>query len=117
MMVAACESSSAFLQLAELAIKEEEQQSYYEQALNASQKALSIYQEFGFTQVVECTYEEILYRHSQALCANGNETDADDFLEFAYHEMMRKHDLIPPESNFRKTYLENITLHREIRSV
>jgi len=30
---------------------------------------------------------------------------------------MRKYDLIPPESNFRKTYLENITLHREIRSV
>ena len=117
LMVAACESSSTHLQLAELAINEEEQQSHYEQALIASQKALSIYQEFGFTQVVECTYEEILYRHSQALRANGNETDADDFLDFAYHEMMRKYDMIPPESNFRKTYLENITLHREIRSV
>jgi class 3 adenylate cyclase len=117
LMVVACESSTAHLQLAELLVNEEEKQSRYEQALIASQKALSIYQEFGFTQVVECTYEEILYRHSQALRANGNEVDADDFLEFAYSEMMRKYDLIPPESNFRKTYLENIILHREIRSV
>jgi tetratricopeptide (TPR) repeat protein len=116
LMVAACEISYAYLQLAELAMNEVEAKSNSEQALAASQKALNIYQEFGFTQVVECTYEEILFRHSQALRANRNDTDADDFLEYAYHEMMRKHDLIPSESNFRKTYLGNITLHREIRS-
>ena len=30
--------------------------------------------------------------------------------------MMRKHDLIPVESPFRKTYLENIQLHRDIQA-
>ena len=117
LLVAACESSAAHLQLAKLVVSEEEQIDHRQQALSASQKALSIYHEFGFTQVVECTYEEILYRHSQALLANGNEADAFNYVEFGFHEMMRKYDLIPPESNFRKTYLENITLHREIRSV
>lgn len=117
MMVAACESTAAYLQLAELAINEEERQVYVNQALTASQKALSIYQEFGFTQVIECTYEEVLYRRSQALRADGNEDEADDYLEYAYQEMMRKYEFIPPESNYRKTYLENITLHREIRSL
>jgi hypothetical protein len=29
---------------------------------------------------------------------------------------MRKHDLIPPDSPFRRTYLENIPLHRDIRA-
>jgi hypothetical protein len=29
--------------------------------------------------------------------------------------MKRKHDLIPPDSPFRHTYLENIPLHRDIR--
>jgi len=28
--------------------------------------------------------------------------------------MMRKHDLIPADSSFRRTYLENIALHQEI---
>jgi predicted ATPase len=117
LMVAACEMSVAHLQLSELVVDVEEQHIHCHQALASSQKALEIYQEFGFTQVIECIYEEILYRHSQALRANGDDTNADDYLEYAYHEMMRKYDLIPPESNFRKTYLENITLHREIRSV
>jgi class 3 adenylate cyclase len=116
-MVAACQSAVAHHQLAELAVNKEEQNKHREMALEASQEALDVYQEFGFTQVIECTYEEILFRHSQILLACGNEADADDYLEFAYHEMMRKYDLLPPESNFRKTYLENITLHREIRSL
>lgn len=116
-MVAACESAAAHLQLLELAVSDEERQTHLSQALFTSQKALNIYQEFGFTQVIECTSEEILYRQSQVLRIDGKEPEADDFLELAYHEMMRKHDLIPPESNFRKTYLENINLHREIRNL
>jgi hypothetical protein len=34
----------------------------------------------------------------------------------AYTEMMRKYQLIPQESNFRRTYLENIISHQEIRT-
>jgi hypothetical protein len=67
--------------------------------------------------VIECTYEEILFRYNIALRISRKVAEADNYLELAYHEMMRKHDLIPPESNFRKTYLENIQLHREIRSL
>jgi len=29
---------------------------------------------------------------------------------------MRKHDLIPPESVYRRTFLEGLGLHREIRA-
>jgi hypothetical protein len=29
--------------------------------------------------------------------------------------MMRKHDLIPPDSPYRKSFLEGIALHREIQ--
>jgi hypothetical protein len=32
----------------------------------------------------------------------------------AYDEMMRKFDLLPFDSPYRKTFLENIELHREI---
>ncbi len=117
LMVAVCESTEAHLQLADLAVNEEDKGYHLSQAIHTSQKALSIYKEFGFTQVIECTYEEILYRHSKALRASGKEAEADTYLELAYHEMMRKYDLIPPASNFRKTYLENITLHRVIRSL
>jgi hypothetical protein len=64
---------------------------------------------------VECTSEEILYRHSQALSANGLSLEAAEYLERAYNEMMRKHELIPVGSHYRKTYLENIQLHRDIQ--
>jgi len=64
-------------------------------------------------QVVECTSEEILYRHSQALAANEQLATAAAYLKRAYQEMMRKHTLIPADSPFRNTYLE-IPLHREI---
>jgi uncharacterized protein YbaA (DUF1428 family) len=75
---------------------------------------LTTYTEFGFTQVVECTGEEILFRHSQALAVNVRDDEAIVFLHRAYDEMMRKHDLIPADSVFRQSYLD-IELHREIR--
>ncbi len=34
----------------------------------------------------------------------------------AYDEMMRKYEFIPQDSYFRRTYLENISYHREIRA-
>ena len=75
---------------------------------------MKIYQDFGFVQIVECTAEEILFRHSLALAANGSGEEAADFLEQAYDEMMRKQALIPADSPFHTSYLANIRLHREI---
>ena len=39
-----------------------------------------------------------------------------EMLARAYSEMMRKHDLIPADSPFRQSFLENIALHRQIRA-
>ena len=87
-----------------------------QEALVASQIALNHYEKFGFVQIVECTSEEILFRHSQALAANDRPAEAAEFLTRAYDEMMRKHDLIPQDSPFRKTYLEHMDLHRAIQA-
>jgi len=115
-MAAACESAAAHLGLAEYVADEAECQTHLRQALESSQAALDIYQHFGFVQIIECISEEILYRHGLALAANGREAEAAEYLQRAYDEMMRKHDLIPPDSPFRHTYLENIPLHRDIRA-
>ncbi len=115
-MAAACESAAAHLGLARCAADEAERQAHRRQALESSQAALNIYQHFGFVQIIECVSEEILFRHSQALAANGREAEAAEYLQRAYGEMMRKHNLIPPDSPFRRTYLENIPLHRDIRA-
>jgi tetratricopeptide (TPR) repeat protein len=115
-MAAACESAAAHLGLAEYAADETERQAHLDQALELSQVALDIYQHFGFVQIIECASEEILFRHSLALAANGREAEAAAYLQRAYDEMKRKHDLIPPDSPFRRTYLENIPLHRAIRA-
>ena len=74
-----------------------------------------MYQEFGYAHGPECTDEDILFRHSQALAANGCEDETIKYLRRAYDEMIRKYALIPPQSPFRRTYLENIPLHKEIR--
>lgn len=115
-MTAACEGAAAHLQLAELkgGHATAEGQAHFLQALEMSQTALNMYEQFGFVQVVECTSEEILFRHSQALAANDQMATSAAYLKRAYQEMMRKHALIPTESPFHTTYLENIPLHREI---
>ena len=120
-MAAACEASASHLKLAQYLAGRKRvsgaRETHLRQALESSRTALEIYEQFGFVQVVECTSEEILYRHSQALAANDHVDEASEFLKRAYDEMMRKHDLIPADSLFRKTYLENILLHREIQTV
>ena len=115
-MAAKCESAAAHLGLAECLADEAERRAHLRQALEASQAALDIYQHFGFVQIIECVSEEILYRHSLALAANGREAEAAAYLQRAYDEMKRKHDLIPSDSPFRRTYLENIPLHRDIHA-
>jgi len=118
-MCAACEASAIHLRLAQYVSQrgaaDMERQAHLTQALESSRSALNIYQQFGFVQVVECTSEEIFFRHSQALAASDRTDEASEFLKRAHEEMMRKHDLIPADSPFRKTYLENVELHRDIR--
>jgi len=115
-MVAACEAAAAHMGLARMLGGEDERRYHLNLALESSQLALDIYRSFGFVRPIECTSEEILYRHSLALRANGHAVEANAHLRQAFDEMMRKHDLIPPDSPFRRTYLENIPLHREIRA-
>lgn len=113
-MAASCLDSVTHLALARLQVEADARVAHVQQALAASGVALDLYRAFGFTQVVECVGEEILLRHSQALAAAEHTEEAAHYLRQAYDEMMRKYDLIPPDSPFRRTFLE-ITLHREIR--
>ncbi len=116
-MAAQCEMAAAHLGLADLAEEDGERQSHLGQALEGSRAAADIYGEFRFTQVVECSSEEILFRHSRTLSANGYTQESREYFERAYRDMMRKYELIPVDSPFRRTYLENIALHREIRTM
>ncbi|HQK12803.1 MAG TPA: adenylate/guanylate cyclase domain-containing protein [Anaerolineae bacterium] len=115
-MAALCKAAAAHLRLANVITQRAVAEAHLESALQASQKALDIYNKFGFVQITECVSEEILFRHSQALAANGQPEEANKYLRRAYDEMTRKHALIPPDSYFRRTYLENIPLHQEIRA-
>ncbi len=115
-MAAACEASAAHLNLARLVASEAERQEHVRKALETSQTALDTYNSFGYVNIVECACEEIYLRHSRALAANGRLDQAAEYLEMAYSEMMRKYDMIPSDSPFRRTYLENIAYHREIRA-
>lgn len=121
-MVAACEEAAAHLELAEVLAPEsgralaQERENHLREALESSQAAVQLYQAFRFVRPIECVSEEILYRHSRVLGANGYPTEAADYLRRAHDEMMRKHALIPAESRFRDSFLENIPLHREIRA-
>lgn len=41
-------------------------------------------------------------------------TEATEYIQRTKDEIMGKRDLIPADSHFRSTFLENIPLHREI---
>jgi len=113
-MAALCEIAESHLCLLVVA-DENEQAAHRVEALNASGAAFDLYQGFGFVQIVECTSEEILFRHALALQANGRVEEAQDMLRRAHAEMQRKHAFIPESSIFYHTYLEAIALHREIQ--
>jgi hypothetical protein len=114
-MVAACEACGAHLGLATTILDTAEREHHSRQALESSRTALAIYESFGYVRPIECVSEEILYRHSLALEANDQHGEAAAYRQRALDEMMRKHDLIPPDSPFRRSYLENIPVHRDIR--
>jgi hypothetical protein len=115
-MGAACEAAAAHLGLARLSEDETKRRTHYSKALDASKMALEVYNSFGYVNIVECSCEEIYFRHSQAMAANSYHAEASEYLEMAYDEVMRKYELIPTESPYRRTYLENISIHREIRA-
>ncbi len=120
-MAALCKAAAAHLKLAMLAKDAATNRpgavyEHLDSALHAAQKALDLYQTFSFVQITECVSEEILFRYSQALAANEQQEEATKYLRRAYDEMARKHALIPTDSYFRRTYLENILLHQEIRA-
>jgi hypothetical protein len=113
-MAAASQASAAHLILAENSEGEAEHQSHLCYTLEASEIALDIYQSFGFVQIIECSSEEVHFRHYQALLANSRPEEAAGSLRKAHDEMMRKYNLIPEGHVFRGSYLENIPLHRQI---
>jgi len=116
LMAAACESTAVHLGLANQLADPSEIQEHLHLALESSRAALDVYSQMGFVQIIECTSEEVLYRYSLARKANKDRPRAKEYLRRAYEEMMHKHSLIPTNSPFRQTYLDNIALHREIRT-
>ncbi len=113
-MAAACKAAQALLGLMSWARDEAERHDLLQRALAYSEHAVEIYQRFGFSQFVQCLSEEILYTHSRVLQAHGHMAEALTFLQQAYAEMMRKHDLIPDDTPYRQTFLEDIPLHQEL---
>jgi tetratricopeptide (TPR) repeat protein len=115
-MVVACEAAATHLGLAKHESNQAKRQAHHQQALESSKVALEHYRSFGFVRPIECSGEEILYRHSMALAANGDDEQAEEYLQQACAEMMRVHDLIPPDTHYRRAYLENIPVHRDIQA-
>ncbi|OQA20100.1 MAG: hypothetical protein BWY63_01575 [Chloroflexi bacterium ADurb.Bin360] len=116
LMVADMRVAAARLRLATLTTDAAEREQHAAAALVASQAALDTYQRFGFVRPVEATDEELLYIHHLALKANGMHTPAAEYLRRAHEEMLRKANLIPEDSPYRRSYLEALPLHREIRA-
>jgi len=113
-MAASCQAVHAHLNLSRVTADPLAQQNHLALALQSSQNALNIFESFGFVQTIECTSEEVYFCHYLALAANDFQEKARNYLFLAYKEMMRKYEMIPWESEFRRTYLENIPLHRQI---
>ncbi len=116
LMASACEAAVSCLGLMQYSTSEQELGELLQKALTASQTAVELYNTFGYVNVIECSTEKIFFVYSQVLTANHRQAEANDFLEKAYREMMRVYDFIPRENYYRKTFLENIEIHRKIRS-
>jgi len=115
-MALLCERTAVHLGLAACStVESPEQEEHRKLALETSKAALDIYRELGSVRPIECTSEELFYRRHLALATNGRLREAREYLRRAYQEMMRKHDMIPPDVHLRETFLENIPLHRDIR--
>ena len=114
LMAAACETAVTYLGLTQFATGEQDVNELLQKALESSTKAIEIYDSFGYVNIIECSTQKIYFVHSQVLAANHLKTESNEFLEKAYAEMMRVYEFIPKENYYRKTYLENIDVHRKI---
>ena len=108
-----CIASAAHLGLAALSDDEAVREDHLRQALDCSQRSLDFFNQFSFVQIIECSTEGIFFQHSQALAANRRKVEAREMVERSYGEMMRKYEMIPASSPYRKTFLD-IHLHQEI---
>ncbi len=116
LLAAACEMAAAHLGLGRLRDDSFEKPKHMRKALQFSQSAMDVYKSFGFVQIIECTSEEVLFRHGIILRENGRLDEGAQYQQKAYAEMMRKHAFIPQESEFRGTFLQN-PLHQQIQAV
>lgn len=115
-MAAASEAAEAHMSLARLSGNESERAQHLALALETSKIALDVYLSFGYVNIIEISAEEIFLRRSQALSAAGQQEEAAEMLERAYNEMIRQLEYIPSDSPYRRSFLENLTCHREIRA-
>ena len=115
-MAAATEAAEAHLSMARLSGNESDRAQHLALALETSKIAVEVYQSFGYVNIIETSAEEIFLRRSQALAAAGQQEEAAEMLERAYNEMVRQLEYIPNDSPYRRSFLENITCHREIRA-
>jgi len=113
-MAACCVSCTAALALTGMLTDDGERDHFRALALRDSQTALEIYQSYGFIQIIECTSEEVYFLRGQALAASGQAEEARQAHAQACAELMRKYAMIPEDSPYRQTYLQNIALHRQI---
>ena len=104
-MAASCQAVHSYLKLSRLVADKSAQQNHQALALQSSRNALHIFESFGYAQTIVCTSEEVYFCHYLALAANDFQEQARDYLFLAYKELMRKYEMIPWESEFRRTYL------------
>jgi len=115
-MAAACKAAQAQLRIARILQGSEDiggYEHYRKKAVDSSGLALDTYHDFGFTQIIECVSEEILYYHGLALKENDQIEEGEDFIRRAHAEVIRKFKMIPEGSQYRKTFMEK-TLHQMI---
>jgi hypothetical protein len=113
-MVVACKLAQTHRLLSQVVTGNEARTMHRRQALDLSQAALDGYRSYGFVRPIEATSQEILFRHGQILLLNGQDTAAHDYMQRAYDDMTEKHALIPENTLYYRTFLDNIPLHREI---
>ncbi|HEY9077133.1 MAG TPA: AAA family ATPase [Anaerolineaceae bacterium] len=117
----AIKTAEAYLVLAQQPHLVDDRKIYLEKALEFSSQAATKLEKYGCIQFIEGSTEEVWFYHSQALLANHLLFDgkqqlrrAISFLKRANKEIIRKLNMIPQESPYRTTFLNNIPLHRDI---
>ena len=115
-MAAACKAAQAQLKISKIMQDTDDMggyEHYRKKAIDSSGLALDTYNDFGFTQIIECVSEEILYYHGLALKENDQVNEGEEYVRKAHAEVMRKFKMIPEGSHCRKTFMDT-ALHKLI---